>query len=170
MTTGARRGELCGLMRADVDLDAAVLRVDESTYGRRKNLKKKDTKNHQQRRIALDEATVAILQEHAARQDHTAELRDVEVAKEAYLFSLDPDCSTALVPDSVSQRYDRLAARLKIDTTLHNQRHYNATELISAGVDRSGGTTTLRVYAAWVSEADQRAAATIASRLPRRAT
>jgi integrase len=53
--------------------------------------------------------------------------------------------------------------RLDIDTTLHKLRHYNATELIAADVDLrtiagrlghgGGGTTTLRVYAAWVAEA-----------------
>jgi len=67
--------------------------------------------------------------------------------------------------------------RLGIDTTLHKLRHYNATELIAAGVDLrtiagrlghgGGGTTTLRVYAAWVAEADQRAASALAERLPR---
>jgi integrase len=178
MTTGARRGELCALRRADVDLDGAVLVVDESIHGRRtRGLTSKDTKSHQQRRIALDDATVAILREHITVQNKTAKHLDTRIAKDAYLFSLDPDCSTPLVPDSVSQRYDRLAGRLELDTTLHSLRHYNATELISAGVDLrtvagrlghgGGGTTTLRVYAAWVTEADQRAASTIAAKLPR---
>jgi len=53
-----------------------------------------------------------------------------------------------------------------------------ATELIAAGVDirtvagrlghGGGGTTTLRVYAAWVSESDQRAATNLGSRMPAR--
>jgi hypothetical protein len=53
--------------------------------------------------------------------------------------------------------------------------YYNATE--RAGVDLrtiagrvghgGGGTTTLEVYAAWVSEARKRAAGAIARRLPR---
>jgi hypothetical protein len=61
------------------------------------------------------------------------------------------------------------------DTTLHSLRHYNATELIAAGVDirtvagrlghGGGGTTTLRVYAAWVSEAEQRAATALPCRV-----
>jgi hypothetical protein len=56
-------------------------------------------------------------------------------------------------------------------------RHYSATELVAAGVDLrtvagrlghgSGGATTLKVYAAWVNEADQRAAATMARIMPR---
>ncbi len=70
-----------------------------------------------------------------------------------------------------------MAERLGIDSTLHKLRHYNATELLAAGVGLrtvagrlghgGGGTTTLKVYAAWVTEADKRAAGAIASRLPR---
>jgi integrase len=60
-------------------------------------------------------------------------------------------------------------------TRLHSLRHYSATELIAAGVNvrtvagrlghGSGGATTLKVYAAWVDQADRQAAATIASRI-----
>lgn len=56
-------------------------------------------------------------------------------------------------------------------------RHYSATELVTAGVDirtvagrighGGGGTTTLRVYAAWVPESDKRAASLLAQRMPR---
>jgi hypothetical protein len=55
--------------------------------------------------------------------------------------------------------------------------HYSATELVAAGVDLrtvagrlghgNGGATALKVYAAWVDEADRRAAATMASIMPR---
>jgi integrase len=78
----------------------------------------------------------------------------------------------------VTQRYGRLAIKLGIKTHLHALRHYSATELIAAGVDvrtvagrlghDRGGATALRVYAAWVSEADQRAAATLSARMPPR--
>ena len=81
-------------------------------------------------------------------------------------------------PDSVTQRYKRMANSLKIDTTLKSLRHYSATELISAGVDvrtvagrlghGGGGATTLRVYTAWTSEADQRAARVVSGRMPTR--
>jgi integrase len=69
------------------------------------------------------------------------------------------------VPSSLTQRYGRLVKRLGIDTHLHNLRHCSATELITAGLDvrtvagrlgHSGrGVTTVRVYAAWLAEADQ---------------
>jgi integrase len=69
-----------------------------------------------------------------------------------------------------------MCARLGWTMHVHQLRHYSATELIAAGVDvrtvagrlghGGGGATTLRVYSAWVAEADQRAAAALASRLP----
>lgn len=57
-------------------------------------------------------------------------------------------------------------------------RHYSATELIAAGVDPrtvagrlghgGGGSTTLRVYSAWVPESDRKAASVLAGRMPTR--
>ena len=178
MTTGARRGELCALKRGDVDLDAKVMHVRTGLKLADRRLVRRDTKTHQQRRIALDDETVAVLAEHLDRVDGRAAQLDVTVGPDAYLFSLAPDGSTPLIPDTATQRYDRMAKRLGIRTTLHKLRHYSATELIAAGVDirtiagrlghGGGGTTTLKVYAAWVSEADQRAAQALAGRLPRR--
>jgi integrase len=92
------------------------------------------------------------------------------------VFSRVPGGLEYLKPDAVTQRYERMATRLGIKTTIHKLRHYSATELIAAGVDirtvggrlghGGGGATTLRVYSAWVAEADQRAAASLAARLP----
>ncbi|WP_370645165.1 tyrosine-type recombinase/integrase [Pseudonocardia sp. DSM 110487] len=127
---------------------------------------------------ALDPETVTALTEHNERCTARCEALDVPLARDAFVFSLAPDSSRPLVPSSVSQRYSRLAKRLDIDTHLHCLRHYSATELIAAGVDvrtvagrlghGGGGVTTLRVYAAWVAEADQRAAAVLAQRGPAR--
>ena len=70
-----------------------------------------------------------------------------------------------------------MCRRLGIDTHLHALRHYSATELINAGVDiRSvagrlghggGGTTTLKVYTAWLAESDRRYAHILANNLSR---
>jgi hypothetical protein len=98
---------------------------------------------------------------------------------DGFVFSDTPDGAVFPIPDSVSQRYERLVRRLGIATTLHKLRHYSATELILAGIDvrtvagrlghGGGGTTTLRTYTAWVSEADQRAASGWSTRMPTRA-
>jgi integrase len=178
MTTGARRGELSGLRWSRIDLDSATMVLRKSRGQVNATQWEKDTKTHQQRRVALDADTVAVLAEHFARCQARARSVGIELAADAYVFSLAPDGSTPIAPDTITQRYSRMAARLGIVTHLHALRHYSATELISAGVDvrtvagrlghAGGGATTLRVYAAWVAEADQRAAATRGPRMPPR--
>jgi len=178
IVTGVRRGELCALLWRDVDLSTGVIFVSRSIGQRNRDTWEKDTKDHQHRRIAVDEETVGILAEHRRRlEDRCAALGEPPLA-DAYVFSLAPDNSTYMRPNSVSERYSDLADRLGIATSLHKLRHYSATELIAAGVDirtvagrlghGGGGTTTLRVYAAWVSESDQRAAGNLGARMPTR--
>lgn len=180
MTTGARRGELCALRWRHVDLATGVVTLSRAISQDGGHREEKDTKTHQHRRLTLDPETVVALTEHWERCSTRAAAGDVVLGKDAFVFSLAPDGSTHLVPSSVSQRYARLARRLGIDTHLHNLRHYSATELIAAGVDvrtvagrlghSGGGITTLRVYAAWLAEADQRASAGLAARMPVRPT
>jgi integrase len=136
----------------------------------------KDTKTHQQRRVSLDPETVKALTEHWERCSARCEALGFPLARDAFVFSLSPDGREHLVPSSVTQRYSRLARRWEIHTHLYNLRHYSATELIAAGVDvrtvagrlghSGGGVTTLRVYAAWLAEADQRASTSLAARAP----
>jgi integrase len=178
-TTGARRGEMCGLRLDDLELSNKVIHLhhaigvdnDGSWY-------EKDTKSHQQRRVVIDDETVDVLREHVDRCRQRAAELGIQLQDSAYVFSREPSGSKFLIPDSVSQRYDRMAKKLGIKTTLHKLRHYSATELLSAGVDirtvagrlghGGGGATTLRVYAAWLSEADQRAATALSGRMPAR--
>jgi integrase len=180
MTTGARRGELCALRWRDVDTAAAVVSLERAIAWDPELHAwfEKATKTHQQRRVSLDSVTVEVLDEPRSRCEQRATAIGIVFSTEAFAFSAAPDGSNFLVPSSVTQRYDRMVGRLGIETTLHKLRHYSATELISAGVDvrtvagrlghGSGGVTTLRVYSAWVSEADQRASAALASRVPER--
>ncbi|WP_214370180.1 tyrosine-type recombinase/integrase [Pseudonocardia sp. H11422] len=180
MTTGARRGELCGLRWSHVDLTNGVLAIRRAIAQHGTERFEKETKTRQQRRVALDPETVKALTEHFERAAARCEALGVALARDAFVFSLAPDSSRPLVPSSVSQRYSRLAKRLGIETHLHCLRHYSATELIAAGVDvrtvagrlghSGGGVTTLRVYAAWLAEADQRASASLAQRGPARPT
>lgn len=180
MTSGARRGELCALRWKHVDLVTSVLTLRRSIAQNGAETEEKDTKTHQRRHVTLDPETLSVLTDHWNRCKNRATELGVALDQEAFVFSNAPDSSTHLVPSSVTQRYRRMAERVGIDTHFHNLRHYSATELIAAGVDvrtvagrlghSGGGTTTLRVYAAWVAEADQRAAAGLAARLPSRPT
>ncbi|MGF1646354.1 MAG: tyrosine-type recombinase/integrase [Kineosporiaceae bacterium] len=174
MVTGMRRGEACALRRRDVDLDAGVVTIAHSVSDVT-GVGLKDTKTHQQRRVAVDTATADLLREHFETQDRVAADLGTRLGADAFVFSYSPVADVPMNPSGVTHRYGRLVARLGIDTTLHKLRHYNATELIAAGVDLrtvagrlghgGGGTTTLKVYAAWVGEADRRAAAAVATRL-----
>ena len=178
LTTGARRGELCGLRWAHVDLAGGVLTFRRSIAQHGGEVWEKDTKTHQQRRVALDPETVVVLTEHRERLVARASSICVKLGPDAFVFSLAPDSSTHLQPSAVTHRYRQQVASQGVETTLHKLRHYNATELISAGVDvrtvagrlghAGGGTTTLRVYSAWVEESDQRAAAALFPRMPAR--
>ena len=180
MTTGSRRGEVCGLRWTRLDLDNAVTIFKRSTGQIGGRLWEKDTKTHQDRRVTLDPEIVEVLKEHRTRCRQRAASLGLSLKRDAYVFSPAPDGSEPMKPDTVTQRYGRLAARLGIDTRLHSLRHYSATELIAAGVDvrtvagrlghSGGGSTTLRAYTAFVQEADQRAALALANRRVRPAS
>ncbi|WP_460653550.1 GntR family transcriptional regulator [Kribbella endophytica] len=180
-TTGARRGEMCGLRRADrrrVDGDS-VLTIARSIYVAAGNkLVVKDTKTHQQRLLVLDPETDFVFDE--MEQSAAGRLAGVgeELARSAYLFSPVPDGSLPHHPDLLTRRFTRLARRLRIDASLKHLRHYNATELLAANHNvkivggrlghGGGGTTTLKVYAVYRDQADQRAAGIITPRMPTR--
>lgn len=55
--TGGRRGELCALQWADIDLDADVIHIAHSYQARGGQKLRKGTKTHQDRRLAIDEIT-----------------------------------------------------------------------------------------------------------------
>lgn len=178
MVTGARRGEISGLRWGHLDLDLGVVTFYRSIAQLAGQSWEKDTKTHQRRRVSLDPETIEVLREQRLRCEARAEALGVEVPPDGFVFSLAPDCSEQRNPGGITQRYARLADRLGIDTHFHALRHYSATELISAGVDprtvagrlghAGGGSTTLRVYSAWVAEADQRASSALATRMPAR--
>ncbi len=178
VTTGARRGELCALRWLHVDFEARELLIERNLVQRGGQRKEKGTKTHQARRIALDDATMAVLQEHRERCAGRAAAARTILRADGYVFSDMPGGSTPLLPDSVTHRFGRLARRLGVRTTLHSfGRHYAATQLLAAGVDLrtvagrlghgGGGAMTLRVYASFVAAADRRAAELLGQQLTR---
>ena len=166
MVTGMRRGEVLALSWGDVDLAAGYLTIDRES-----------SKTHRMRRISLDPATVDVLKEYRAHCEVAMrELRE-ELSESAFVFSYSPTFDRQCSPDAVTSRFRRMCESLGIVSKLHALRHYNATELLAAGVDlrtvagrlghAGGGVTTLRVYAAWLDESDRKAAGVLGGRFTR---
>ena len=170
--TGARRGELCALQVRDLDLDNGVLHLAFNYIvvdGRRV---RKDTKTHQDRYLAIDPVTCAMVREHleAIRAELTAV--GLELAVNAYVFSNDPMGANPWNPDWATHKAGDLATAAGVKLNIKGLRHYTASQLLAARFDLrntaarlghgSGGATTLRHYADPVSEVDRRAAAYLA--------
>ncbi|WP_345422230.1 tyrosine-type recombinase/integrase [Pseudonocardia xishanensis] len=123
MTTGLRRGELCGVRWSQVDLERGAVTINRAIARYDGVLVEKDTKSHQKRRLALDPQAIEILKEHRARAVERAASLGLTLRPDAFLFSLAPDNSTPMKPATVGQRSSRMAARVEIDTHLHCLRH-----------------------------------------------
>ena len=172
MVTGVRRGELCGLQIRDVDLDRALVHVAFNYVVRGGRRVRKDTKTHQDRWLAIDPDTCALitgyLDEIRAEQGAVGlRLRD-----DAYLFSNEPAHSRPWNPDWATHRVAEAQLRPGVRLDIKGGRHYTASQLLAGGFDlrntaarlghSGGGATTLRHYADPVPEVDRRAAAYLA--------
>ncbi len=170
--TGARRGELCALRWSDIDLDGGVVHVASSYLVRGGEKVRKDTKTHQDRFLAIDPVTVAVL---AGRQQQVADLLapvGVTLDPDAYVFTPDIAGRSPWNPDGVSHKVAELAASVGVRLNVKALRHYTASQLLAGGIDLrntaarlghgGGGATTLRHYADPISEVDRRAAAYLA--------
>jgi len=177
-TTGARRGELCGLHWDAVDFERRSVTIARSVVdGARGALIEKDTKTHSVRRIALDQTSIRVLREHRQRSIDRATAFGARLPDTAYVFSRAPDSSTAWPPNDVTHEFIRLRDRLGLDTVrLHDLRHFAATRLLGAGIPvrtvsgrlgHSSASTTLGVYAHFLAESDREAADTLEELLRR---
>ena len=135
MVTGIRRAEVLALRWSDLDLDAGVVTVRRNLVRVGGESIEKDTKTHQMRRLALDQATVDVLTEHRRAYDHLCRQLAVDPHVSAFVFSYQPEHDRPCDPSGVTHRYARMCAELGVDSHLHELRHYSATELLTAGVD-----------------------------------
>jgi integrase len=174
VTTGARRGELCGLRWSDVDFDRGTLRIERSiaeVTGEGGLVK--DTKNHSKRRIALDPDTLDDLRAHRQFCDERAVEWAVATSSDPWMFSAYPDSSAPWYPGSASHLWTKACARAGVEgIRLHDLRHFQATMLLRAGIPvknvsaRIGhrdAATTLNVYAHFLEDVDVDSAAVAAS-------
>jgi integrase len=141
-TTGMRRGELSGLRRTSIDLNRARLLVERAVSDAGGRVVEKGTKTHQTRWVSLDPATVDLLARHVREMDERAAEAGAEVADDAFVFSLEADCSKPMRPDYMTRRTAQLRNELGLaggsfDATILALRKFTSTELMDAGFNPS---------------------------------
>jgi integrase len=175
VTSGARRGELVALRWTDVTLDRGLLRVASNYVVRAGQRRLKGTKTEDERWLSVDVLTVQLLEALRAARAVALVPSGLSLPVDAFVFSPDPLGQRPWHPDHFTHAYRALADELDIVEPLKNLRHFNATQLLAAGVDlrttagrlghSDGGATTLRHYASWTRPADQRVAEQLATEL-----
>jgi integrase len=135
LTTGIRRGQICGLKWAAVDLDAGEISVHDNRVvvgGQARDKAGGKTRNADQT-ISLDRASVTALRRWRDVQDSERTFFRDDYHPGDYVFTYQD--GRPLHPDSIRQRFDRLAAAAGLSRiTFHDLRHSYATGALRAGV------------------------------------
>lgn len=172
LATGMRRGELLALRWRDVDLDGAVLRVEQSLEETTKaGLRFKSPKTkHGRRSITLPPTAVTVLRAHwKAQQELRLKLGQGRASADALVFGTWQ--GKARSPNSLTKEWRAAVKTAAMPAvTLHSLRHTHASYLIAAGHDvltisrrmgHGSPTITLGVYGHLFPNTDDRAANSI---------
>lgn len=166
LATGMRRGELCGLTWADVDLEAGVVAVERSSLQLGGERITTTPKNHERRKVSLDATTTAALR--AWRKAQAAErLLYGSAYRDTLGLVFTWEDGSPVLPDYLTKEFVKAQAGLGLPRmTLHGTRHSHATTLLREGVPvhivskrlgHKDPSVTLNVYADAIPEDDDRA-------------
>lgn len=165
VSTGARRGAVCGLRWNDVDLDAGTITFRRALTDAGGTLAEKGPKTGKPRAKRIGPATVDVLKSWRTRQKAKALELGTKVRADAWVFSWDG--RTPEHPGTISKRYARLAAAADLPVRLHDLRHFSVTHALAGGVplkdvqdrhDHASGRMTLDVYGHALPAGDLRSA------------
>jgi integrase len=152
---GLRRGELCGLLWADVDLDDRTLTVKASTQRINGKLVRGKTKNESSDRVLpLDDELIAILRAHKVRQMRDRLRLGWTDNGHVFINMRGKPCE----PGNVGDAFKGLlaAAGLPLTFRLHDMRHTAISHMLANGArlkdvsaiaGHQNATTTANIYA-----------------------
>ncbi len=170
--TGARRAEVCGLRWSDVDFGTGTLDVSRSYTvlpGIRGDSPTKSRSASDCTARPRDSSGTRLRMVCGGAGYSAACGISSEQRRSGYIFAMNPTGQRAWRPDSANARWarTRLTAGVRASIRLHDLRHFQATQLLDAGVPvptvaarlgHADGTTTMKIYAHRTPRADQQAA------------
>ena len=171
LATGMRRGELLALRWRDVDLDGAMIRVEQSLEQTKAGLRFKSPKTKFGRRaITLPASAVTVLRDHRkAQAEQRLKLGMGKAPANSLVFATWEGKPRS--PNSLTKEWTEAIKATKLPrVTLHSLRHTHASHLIASGLDvlaisrrlgHGGPAITLAVYGHLFPQADDRAASAI---------
>lgn len=173
-TTGMRRGEVAALRWSDVDLDAGLLRVEESVTPVRGRLVFSAPKTKKGvRQMSLDRSTVAVLRAHRRRQTQRRLALGPVWVETGRVFTRDD--GDLLHPDVLSKRFRAWTTRLDLpEIPFHGLRHTWATlalekgihtKVVSERLGHANSSVTLDIYSKVRPALDLEAAERVAQEL-----
>lgn len=146
--TGARRGEIVGLLWKDIDLDTETIHIRRNLqYTKKKGTYVTTPKNKTKRKVDIGEDTIKLLKEWKQVQSSNC--------ASPYVFSQN-DSAEPMSPQSPTRYFKRFGERFNIkDFHPHKLRHTNASIAILNGADvvsvskrlgHSDPSVTLKMY------------------------
>jgi integrase len=130
---GLRRGEIAALRWKNVDLDAGVLRIVQTTRQIGKVVTYKPVKNTKGRPVALSALMLEELKAHRAKQVEELLRFGIKLSGDSFVFA-QPDGSP-IKPGSVTNEWKRLAKKHALPRIrFHDLRHTHATAMLASGV------------------------------------
>jgi len=173
LATGARRGEICALKWADIDLESSTITIRASLSDAGGRLTMKGTKSDRVRRFALSTMALAVLRVRRTEVAKDRLLAGVAYSDGGFVFA--DALGNPMAPDAFTWAFRYYAAKAGVrSATLHSLRHSAATWLLASGTDirnvqailgHSVPSTTLNIYGHAMTELQSQAVATIDSNL-----
>jgi integrase len=167
LSSGTRRGELCGLCWKDLDANTGLLRIERSLETtKEEGIRVKSPKTrHGKRTISLPASTIEELRAHwKVQQEQRLALGLGRATPDDPIFAMAD--GSPLKPNTLSRDWLRFTGSVGRSINLHSLRHHHASNLIAAGVDvltisrrlgHASPTITLGVYGHLYPNADGKA-------------